>query len=373
MKDAPPTLDLAFRRRLRGFELDVEASVPSEWLVIFGPSGAGKTLTLGAIAGLLVPDEGTIRIQGNIVFDHTARINIPPQRRRVGVVFQHYALFPHLSVRRNLTFGLKDGALAERTGALAEQLHVEHLMDRKPHELSGGQQQRVALGRAVLASPALLLLDEPFGALDTNVREQLRTDLLAIQQQLAIPMVVVTHNLEEAYLFGQTTAIMDEGRVLQVGARDDVFMRPRTRRVAHLLAARNLIRGTPTGPVNEEGLLPVRVGATTVLVPAPPEPAGEAVELTIRPEHILLVRPERQAGRLNLLEAQHVRELHLGISRRLFMRVSGWEPAADWHLEVSIPEHVYHVLHVTPGGRLVLMLPPERIHVLAKESAGESA
>jgi len=217
-------LDLDIRKTLRSagqaFELDVRLQCNRPRTVILGPSGAGKTLTLKAIAGLLRPDAGHIRLDGRELFDAAQGIHLSPQDRQVAFVFQDYALFPHLSVRQNIAFALARGWRNPRQGdrheAVAYWLHafgLDGLADRFPGELSGGQQQRTALARALVAKPRALLLDEPFAALDPDLRGALREELAALQQRLQVPMVLITHDPEDAAVFGDQVLHMRDGRI----------------------------------------------------------------------------------------------------------------------------------------------------------------
>ncbi len=205
----------------RCFTLNVSFSTTHSRVVLYGPSGAGKSLTLQAIAGLIVPDEGVILFQGERFFDQMRGFNIPPQRRRAVYLFQDYALFPHLNVRQNLAFGLKHGWLnPSATEASSEITHwlrvfeLESVAASFPIQLSGGQKQRVALARALIARPRLLLLDEPFSSLDVAMRGRLRGELAALQERLDIPMVLITHDLEDVAAFGDQIVRLREGSVL---------------------------------------------------------------------------------------------------------------------------------------------------------------
>ena len=191
-------LDVRIRKDLPGFILDVQWSAGDGVAVLFGPSGAGKSLTLQCLAGLMRPDEGRISVDGQVLFDSVSGVNLPPQRRRVGYVFQGFALFPHLTVAGNVAFGLRDRPRAERDARAAEvlaRLGLEPLAQRYPGELSGGQRQRVALGRALAPDPALLLLDEPLSSLDLPLRRALRDELRAVLAQWGKAAVVVTHDI----------------------------------------------------------------------------------------------------------------------------------------------------------------------------------
>ncbi len=217
-------LDLDIRQTLRSgkrtFHLQVRFGSGSDRIVVFGPSGSGKSQTLKAIAGLTRPDSGHIRLDGTTLFDSAARINLAPQARQVGYLFQDYALFPHLTVRQNIGFGLKRGWLNPRRHDSCEAvdywldaLHLSHLAHQLPHEISGGQRQRTALARALVAQPRALLLDEPFAALDPALRVMMRGELDELQQRLRIPMILITHDPEDVAAFGDDVLYLRDGTV----------------------------------------------------------------------------------------------------------------------------------------------------------------
>ncbi|MER2553671.1 MAG: ATP-binding cassette domain-containing protein [Thauera sp.] len=216
-------LDLDIRKTLRSgqrvFHLDVRLQSSSQRIVILGPSGSGKSLTLKAIAGLLRPDSGHIRLDGKVLFDAAKGIHLPPQGREVAYVFQDYALFPHLTVRQNIAFGLTRGwfnPLAhvrhETVEYWLDAFQLAHLAHQFPAELSGGQRQRTALARALVARPRALLLDEPFAALDPTLRIAMREELGELQQRLQVPMVLITHDPEDAVVFGDHVLSLQDGR-----------------------------------------------------------------------------------------------------------------------------------------------------------------
>lgn len=210
------------------FILQSRISCAEQALVLFGPSGSGKTLTLQAIAGLLTPDSGCIKINDRVLFDSSKKINIPARHRKTGYVFQNYALFPHLSVRENIAFGLKPalGPLSRkgrsRVSQLLEKLGLEKVAGHKPGSLSGGQQQRAALARALAPSPEILLLDEPFSALDQPLRLRMRRELSRVLELFNIPMIMVTHDTSEAEFFAQAVAVYREGRVIAVHSASEI-------------------------------------------------------------------------------------------------------------------------------------------------------
>lgn len=207
-------LQVSMKKKLADFTLDVQFTVENNILVLFGHSGAGKTTILRAIAGLLRPDEGTITHNERILFSSTTKTFVLPQFRRVGYMFQEFALFPHMDVRKNIWYGVKqrNHAANELYERLLGLLHIEHLTTRFTDRLSGGEKQRVALARALMAEPAILLLDEPLSALDSDTRLELQAELKKIQGIWKIPFVLVTHDLSEAKALGDQFLFIKKGR-----------------------------------------------------------------------------------------------------------------------------------------------------------------
>ncbi|PWS39260.1 spermidine/putrescine ABC transporter ATP-binding protein [Falsiroseomonas bella] len=271
-------------------------------LALLGPSGCGKTTTLRMIAGLEVPDTGRVVVADR---DVTA---LPPHRRNMGVVFQSYALFPHMTAAANVAFGLEMRGIprAERQARVAEALDLVGLRDyaaRKPSKLSGGQQQRVALARALAIRPDLLLLDEPLSALDAKLREGVRDEIRALQQRVGATTVFVTHDQTEALAMADLVAVMNEGRVEQLGTPEEVFERPATRFVATFVGRAARLPGKVEAP----GV--VHCGAVAVKAAATPAP-GASVELFIRPHHIRPLAEGHSAD--NALDAQVLRRTFTG-------------------------------------------------------------
>ena len=225
-----PRLKVDIQKRLDTFNLSVQIEVSAEILVLFGPSGAGKTQTLNAIAGLMTPDSGEITLDGTIFFrssdalSKNGALNLPARKRRVGYVFQQYALFPHLSALENVAYALwRQADAKERAKVLLERMRLAELAHRYPHELSGGQQQRVAIARALAMDPHLLLLDEPFSALDSEIRGRLHQDLLKLQAEAGLIVIYVTHNLEDAFTVGHRLAVLRNGRIEKIGSPREVY------------------------------------------------------------------------------------------------------------------------------------------------------
>ena len=222
----PLHLKVNIERRLDTFNLAVQIDVGAEILVLFGPSGAGKTQTLNAIAGLMTPDAGEITLDGTVFFrsSGSTAINLPARKRGVGYVFQQYALFPHLSALENVAYALwRQPHARERAATLLGRMRLTDLAHRYPHELSGGQQQRVAIARALAMEPRVLLLDEPFSALDSEIRKQLHEDLLRLQAEAELIVIYVTHNLEDAFTVGHRMAVVRNGTIERTGAPRDIY------------------------------------------------------------------------------------------------------------------------------------------------------
>jgi iron(III) transport system ATP-binding protein len=220
---------------VRDLTLDVK---PGELLALLGPSGSGKTTVLRLIAGLERPDRGSIVIEGKVMVDAERGVWVPPERRNVGVVFQDYALFPHMTALQNVAFGLhrlRRRERKQRALAVLERVQIAHLAGRYPHELSGGEQQRVALARALAPEPRVLLLDEPFSNLDRSLRGQLRSEVRALLKQLSITTVFVTHDQQEALELGDRLAVLNAGCLEQVGLPEELLEHPKTRFVAEFL------------------------------------------------------------------------------------------------------------------------------------------
>jgi iron(III) transport system ATP-binding protein len=269
--DAPPVVD------------DVSFRVaPGEFFALLGPSGCGKTTTLRLIAGFERPDAGRIACGGQAVCEPGRRV--PAERRGVGFVFQDYALFPHLSVAANVRFGLRGRPRRERdarTAQLLEGVGLDGLAERRPDQLSGGQQQRVALARALAPSPRLLLLDEPFSGLDALLRQTTRLEVRRLLEREGVGAVLVTHDQEEAFSLADRVAVMNAGRIEQIGAPETLFRQPRTRFVAEFLGPTNLISAHADGDRAQTPLGPVRLDRQ----------ARGDVLVALRPESLALLPP----------------------------------------------------------------------------------
>ena len=266
-----------------GINLDV---APGEFFSLLGPSGCGKTTTLRMVGGFERPTSGAIMIDG------VDMAQTPPHQRPVNTVFQSYALFPHLTVGENIAFGLKykdldKSEIAGRVKAVLETVRLEGMDTRRPNQLSGGQQQRVALARALVLNPSVLLLDEPLGALDAKLRKALQLELKALQEDLGLTFIYVTHDQEEALTMSDRIAVMNLGEVEQVGAPADLYERPASTYIADFLGVSNLLDVTvmETTAANTT----VKLGEAVVTAGPASVRAGDEVKLTIRPERIELL------------------------------------------------------------------------------------
>jgi ABC-type Fe3+/spermidine/putrescine transport system ATPase subunit len=300
-----------------GLSLEIAAG---ERLALLGPSGCGKTTTLNLVAGFLQPDDGVIRIDGRDV------VGIPAHKRNTGMVFQNYALFPHLTVFDNVAFGLRirkteAREVTRRVEQALGLVRLEGLAGRFPRQLSGGQQQRVALARALVIEPAILLLDEPLSNLDAKLRQQMRMELLEILRAVGTTAIFVTHDQEEALGLAERVAIMNAGRVEQLGSPSELYENPATAFVAKFLGESNVLLGTVRGIEGTEMICEVSGGyrIRSCRHPQRPVAIGAPVEVIVRAERLHIARVALELPNCFTAELEHV--LHLGMDLRYIMRV----------------------------------------------------
>lgn len=304
---------------------DVSFSVKEgELLALLGPSGSGKTTTLRILGGFERPSSGTVRIEDRDIVD------IPPNKRDTTTVFQNYALFPHLTVRENIEFGLKhtDYSKSPVDGRVAEVLELVDLSgfeDRMPDSLSGGQQQRVATARAIAPEPKVMLMDEPLGALDKKLRDQILVDLDRLQQQLEITTIYVTHNQEEALTLADRIAIMRDGELIQLSDPNDVYKNPKNRFVTEFIGDSNIFHGD-ISKRNGEFVLDFH----GQLIHAPVDDASmNDPTLFVRPENMHIASNASSNGTTNSLTGKITQRLYLGSKVRYFVDVEGTEILVD--------------------------------------------
>ena len=287
-----------------------------EFLTLLGPSGCGKTTTLRIIAGFVDPTAGRVLINGRDVG------RLPPNKREVGMVFQNYALFPHLTVGENIAFGMKQRGASKSTRAarvseLLDLVQLPGYEQRYPAELSGGQRQRVAIARAVAHPPAILLMDEPLGALDLKLREAMQQELRAIQKKLGITTLYVTHDQAEAMVMSDRIVVMQNGRVEQIGSPSDMYQRPASRFVASFVGRINFL------PVLNDNGPRCRASGMPLKLPRPEQPLPATLTLAIRPEWLRILTAGEAADGHNVLDARIVESVFIGSHVSLKADVGG--------------------------------------------------
>lgn len=342
---------------------------PGELLALVGPSGSGKSTLLRCIAGLHSPQQGYIRCAGISWYDAAQRVNLPPQSRRVGFVFQNYSLFPHLSAHGNVACALGHLPASQRDArarALLAMTHLKGLEMRKPAQLSGGQQQRVALARALARDPAVLLLDEPFSAVDQVTRRRLQVELARLRGEVKIPIVLVTHDLDEARMLADRMTLLAHGRTLQSGTPEDILRRPASAQVARLVELNNVF-GAVLESVDQDGggilrwrtrsLEVARVNGLT---------AGSRVSWVIPPEDVILHRRDRPSlgERENPIGGRVDDCLPLGDLTRVVLAL---DHDAQARITFSIPTHVARRNAVAIGEAVRVSLLAAGIHLMPPE------
>jgi iron(III) transport system ATP-binding protein len=337
-------------------EIDLEVS-EGDFCVLLGPSGCGKTTTLRCVAGLERPDGGEIEISGRMVNAPVSRIFVPAEKREIGMVFQSYAIWPHMNVFQNVAFPLTQGRkrvaktqVADRVRAALKRVQLDGLEDRPATDLSGGQQQRVAMARAIVTDSKVLLMDEPLSNLDARLREQMRVELKKITKSIGVTTLYVTHDQAEALSLGDKVCVMNLGEILQIAAPNEIYAKPANLFIAQFVGEMNFVEGAVVGPGKIESPLgviaaPVPKGVTT----------GAAVTLAIRPEHVE-VSPSRSQA-VTTTTGRVATRSYLGDSALLEVEVNGVtllaKLAGDTSLTVGqnaavgLPAHRWHVFPST--------------------------
>jgi spermidine/putrescine transport system ATP-binding protein len=333
---------------------------PGEFFSLLGPSGCGKTTTLRLIAGFERPDEG------QILLDDVDMAQTPPHKRNVNTVFQNYALFPHLTVAENVGFGLRYQDVSkqearQRIGSALELVRLSGLERRRPSQLSGGQQQRVALARALILNPAVLLLDEPLGALDAKLRKALQIELKALQEEIGITFVYVTHDQEEALTMSDRLAVMSNGRVEQVGTPSEVYEEPATAHVADFLGVSNLMdaRAEGGGP---DGRARLRLGEFELVAAQGDTDARGDVRVTIRPERVR-IEPQGTVG-ANHIPAMVERVVYVGSIMQVILHLAPGQTLQAW------VQNQGDGIPYQQGAAVAVNLPAEALRVLLDTSDG---
>jgi molybdate transport system ATP-binding protein len=349
-------LEVTVRKRLGDFSLDMGFSCNSAGITaVFGRSGAGKTTLVNLLAGLLCPDAGRIAVGGRVLFDSASGVDLPPERRRLGYVFQEGRLFPHLSVRGNLGYGLKRTPPAERKIGLEQivaLLGLESLLARRPHDLSGGEKQRVALGRALLANPQLLLMDEPLAALDQQRKEEVLPFIERLRDDLAVPIVYVSHAMAEVVRLADTLVLVSDGRTVAVGPLDELTsrldLRPLTGRYeAGAVIQTRVVRHDETFALSE-----LAFAGGRLRVPRLDLEPGAELRIRIRARDVALaLEPPKEISILNVLPGE-VRDIGAepGAQVDVLLDVGG---TALWS---RITARSRHDLGLTAGSRIYALI-----------------
>ena len=339
---------------LDNVSLDID---PAEFVVLLGPSGCGKTTLLRCIAGLEEPDSGEILIDGKVVFSSRDGIYVPPEKRNLSMVFQSYALWPHLSVLENVIYPIRNSGKSQREAAPLAQEALEKVGLGKfsaayPGQLSGGQQQRVALARAIVSGDGLVLFDEPLSNLDAKVRERLRLELLSLQTQIGFAAVYVTHDQVEALALADRIAVMDVGTVAQIGAPEQIYDHPASRYVADFVGSANELEGIVLS-VGAKLLVKTAFGEIEAANFPASMSVGQKVAVMIRPEHCNVAAPGDSE---NLITGRLTRSLYLGAVRQHFLETDGGELLITTQAPVT----------ADADGTLTVTCAPHRVHVFAQ-------
>lgn len=339
---------------VNGINLEVQEG---DLFTLLGPSGCGKTTTLRGVAGLEEPTSGRISVAGEVIFDSENHVNVAANRRGLGMVFQSYAIWPHMNVFKNVAYPLSmrfgsrrlsKKVIRERVERVLEAVQLEHLVERPATDLSGGQQQRLALARALVMEPPLLLLDEPLSNLDAKLREQMRFELKRLQRDLNITAVYVTHDQTEALVMSTTIAVMNKGNVEQVGRPRDIYNQPRTRFVADFIGTSNFFDGT-IARLDSDGKYRVATSQGELVVPSAAElPTGTRVTVSVRPEHITLLGNTSEP-RLNVFRAEVLARGFMGEAVEHELQIGDLRLRMRCNPSVSIPA----------GNEVMVELPSE--------------
>ncbi|MBR9990651.1 MAG: ABC transporter ATP-binding protein [Gemmatimonadetes bacterium] len=366
-----PALMMDLRTRLPGLDLEARLEADREVLVLFGPSGSGKTTILNIIAGLVRADAGEIALEGQVVFRRGvpgAGRDLPARARHIGYVMQQYALFPHMTALENVAYPMgRAPDRLDRAARLLDLLAMGSHAGHRPAQLSGGQQQRIALARALAAERSILLLDEPFAALDAGLRDRLQADLRRLRAELDLTVLLVTHRLEDAFAIGDRLAVVRKGRIEQVGPVGDVFRRPATRGVAEIMGIRNLITAR-VASADGTALTLEWDGLRLEMPHVPDVRANQDVTAYIRPEDVKIVYPDRplsDAVAHNVFDAR-VTSHHESAA----MRVLSVQLENGRELEVRFPALSYRPIRLEPGDTVRVALRREGLLLLHSTDTG---
>ena len=354
-------LDIQCRHRFPGgFRLEVAFELDRAVTALFGPSGSGKTTTLSVIAGFLAPEQGTVRLEGNTLLDTATGVNVAPQRRRVGVVFQDHLLFPHLNVEKNLRFGQRHRRSRRRSIDLArvvEVLEIGALLGRYPRNLSGGERQRVALGRALLSDPDLLLMDEPLAALDAALKARILAYLQRVVAEWKIPALFVTHSQAEVRRLADWVVVVEEGRVVAAGTPEEALSRPEPLAWRNAMGPVNLLRLEKVESL--QGHASGRVGSQRVHLPPMDAPPGSPCFVQFSPTDVTLSRTDVAGLSARNHLAGRIRDV-VRLDRAVFVSVDIGQ--LIW---VEVTPEAATELALEPGGKVTCLVKVHSLRLLA--------
>jgi molybdate transport system ATP-binding protein len=358
-------LDVNIRKRFlsggeTNFCIDAAFTVEQGISVLFGPSGAGKTTILRAIAGILTPDEGRVGVNGNVYFDSQRKINVPVRDRRVGIVFQDYLLFPHMTAAENVAYGVREGTgKARRSIEMLALLGINYAADRYPRRLSGGEQQRVALARALASDPVVLLLDEPLSAVDVSTRARLLEEIVEAQRKSCIPFLYVTHAPADAVRAGDSVLILQQGRIVQRGKPQEVFNAPASAQAARAVGDDNVLAGRVVEQHASEGITLVDASGCRLATYYNALPVGSQVTLGIPADDIIVSRQRiTQTSARNLLPGTVKHVIHDEEKVELVI-----DCGVD--LKVKVTGQAVEALGLSSGVTVYLLIKASACHLLA--------
>ncbi len=347
-------LDVAIRRRTGSFNLDTRFYADAGLTALFGRSGAGKTSVINALAGLNRPDEGRIVVDGHVLFDSRAGIDLPPEKRRLGYVFQEARLFPHLNVAGNLTYGMKLTVAAERHqdfDRVVDLLDLREHLRRRPMTLSGGEKQRVAIGRALLASPRILLMDEPLASLDAARKAEILPFIERLRDEFNLPIVYVSHAIEEVIRIADTMVVMSEGRVAATGPLEEIMSRLDLHPLTGRYETGAVLSATVAGADLAYGLTELAFAGNRLWVPQVDLPLGTSLRVRIRARDVSLsLQPPSGISILNVL-AGTVEEMDAGARPQVDVRVNVGVP-----IIARITRRSAEALGLRPGLRVYALI-----------------
>jgi molybdate transport system ATP-binding protein len=357
-------LSVNIQKKLDIFDLNIKFDVESGLTALFGPSGSGKSVTLKCIAGIMKPDTGWITLGDKTYYDSAKKINLPPQKRKVGFVFQNYALFPHLTVAQNIAFGITHLPKQEKQEVISnliKKMNLTGLENKKTGHLSGGQQQRVALARTMATQPQILLLDEPFSALDSTVRIKLRGQLMELLAENPIPAILVTHDLNEAYSLSKKMVVIEGGKCLQQGHKDEIIYRPQNTKVAEFTRATNIFYGTLSSENNKVSLTTEKFSLTLKAENLPKD--AVKLQVMIRPHLIRILPLTACLPNSNVFLVEIVKEIRHIDSYTLFLKQKK-SPFDDYDFTAKVSAQVYQDLGLDQQKDVYCYLPPEHLTLI---------